>query len=639
MSIEKNHFNPVIHTWTPDTYQEDGIRYIVEEQFSYPENQLYQVEGLASKAKLRSQDKYIDNGQLVWFDSNQNMYVASITTLTNQYKDLHGKPDLKEMAFSKDAPDGNRYVRIQGKWIKAPEPKFQIWEPDSIAGDHAPYFNTYVLKEDEGITGKLSMSGNRLSVEQYNTGHSDGITQYVLGRQSFDKTSPIGLYFKFPNVPTEFNHIKLAAGFYRTASAEQASPLQQERMFSIDGIVMANEIEIDGLAGIPLQDQVRVNFQGSLYNLEFCLAYFPTTKELKLFHSQDTVEIASVVLDEFYIDSVIMGLDADIPRYNREIDFAIEMLSTPNTIHAGIPPFIPSSDPIPYITQDQYPDDRNGKGYEIQGLDGETYLSELGKLVSNGDLIWFDSTGTPRLFHTSNFSGKYKDLEGLPNLADVALSGSYLDLFDLPHLGTASEKDIEFFTTKEEFTERTDELDQEISSHKENSNNPHNVTKDQVGLGNVDNTSDINKPVSSEQALAIANAKAEAIEAANLHSDTHKVDKADLHMPNGVAILDSNGKLVVDQLPELSISRVHVVNSEAEQLALEVETGDVAVRLDEGNKAYMLRSGAQNVSMNDWVNLNQFIAIPTDAPMDGNLYGRRNGVWETITAIGGREFN
>lgn len=34
-------------------------------------------------------------------------------------------------------------------------------------------------------------------------------------------------------------------------------------------------------------------------------------------------------------------------------------------------------------------------------------------------------------------------------------------------------------------------------SHLNNTNNPHNVNKTQVGLGNVDNTSDLNKPVST----------------------------------------------------------------------------------------------------------------------------------------------
>lgn len=36
-----------------------------------------------------------------------------------------------------------------------------------------------------------------------------------------------------------------------------------------------------------------------------------------------------------------------------------------------------------------------------------------------------------------------------------------------------------------------------ISSHTSNTNNPHQVTKAQIGLGNVDNTSDLSKPVST----------------------------------------------------------------------------------------------------------------------------------------------
>lgn len=36
-----------------------------------------------------------------------------------------------------------------------------------------------------------------------------------------------------------------------------------------------------------------------------------------------------------------------------------------------------------------------------------------------------------------------------------------------------------------------------LNSHKNNTSNPHGVTKAQVGLGNVDNTSDANKPIST----------------------------------------------------------------------------------------------------------------------------------------------
>ena len=43
----------------------------------------------------------------------------------------------------------------------------------------------------------------------------------------------------------------------------------------------------------------------------------------------------------------------------------------------------------------------------------------------------------------------------------------------------------------------------ELTAHTGDTSNPHNVTKAQVGLGNVDNTSDANKPVSTAQQAAI----------------------------------------------------------------------------------------------------------------------------------------
>lgn len=51
-------------------------------------------------------------------------------------------------------------------------------------------------------------------------------------------------------------------------------------------------------------------------------------------------------------------------------------------------------------------------------------------------------------------------------------------------------------------------LETKINQHIANKSNPHGVTKAQVGLGNADNTSDANKPVSTAQASAIADAKA-----------------------------------------------------------------------------------------------------------------------------------
>lgn len=67
-----------------------------------------------------------------------------------------------------------------------------------------------------------------------------------------------------------------------------------------------------------------------------------------------------------------------------------------------------------------------------------------------------------------------------------------------------------------------------VDSHIGNKANPHEVTKAQVGLGNVNNTSDADKPVSTAQATAIAEAKAAGTNAqANLN--THTQNKSNPH--------------------------------------------------------------------------------------------------------------
>lgn len=67
-----------------------------------------------------------------------------------------------------------------------------------------------------------------------------------------------------------------------------------------------------------------------------------------------------------------------------------------------------------------------------------------------------------------------------------------------------------------------------VDSHIGNKSNPHGVTKAQVGLGNVNNTSDADKPVSTAQATAIADAKAAGTNAqANL--TTHMQNMSNPH--------------------------------------------------------------------------------------------------------------
>ena len=69
---------------------------------------------------------------------------------------------------------------------------------------------------------------------------------------------------------------------------------------------------------------------------------------------------------------------------------------------------------------------------------------------------------------------------------------------------------VEKLITDEAATRAQADIDvnEKVDLHIANKSNPHGVTKAQVGLANVNNTSDANKPVSTAQATAIADAKA-----------------------------------------------------------------------------------------------------------------------------------
>ncbi|HDS1100458.1 TPA: hypothetical protein ACOEPF_000436 [Stenotrophomonas maltophilia] len=71
--------------------------------------------------------------------------------------------------------------------------------------------------------------------------------------------------------------------------------------------------------------------------------------------------------------------------------------------------------------------------------------------------------------------------------------------------------------------------------------------------------------------------------------------------PNGITPLDAASKIPTQYLPALAITATYVVNSEAAQLALVVEEGDVAVRTDQ-NRTY-IQNGGTSGTMADWTQL------------------------------------
>lgn len=83
------------------------------------------------------------------------------------------------------------------------------------------------------------------------------------------------------------------------------------------------------------------------------------------------------------------------------------------------------------------------------------------------------------------------------------------------------------------------------------------LDKTSIGLGNVDNTSDAAKPVSTAQSTAISSAKSGAIQESKSYTDTQLTEYLKINTflntykgkASGVAELDSSGKVPTSQLP------------------------------------------------------------------------------------------
>ena len=92
----------------------------------------------------------------------------------------------------------------------------------------------------------------------------------------------------------------------------------------------------------------------------------------------------------------------------------------------------------------------------------------------------------------------------------------------------------------------------EVDEHIADTTNPHGVTAAQVGLGNVDNTSDANKPVSTAQATAIADAKKAGTDA-QTNLDSHVNNKINPH--NDVYYT----KLEIDNLELITVDDIDAI--------------------------------------------------------------------------------
>ena len=113
--------------------------------------------------------------------------------------------------------------------------------------------------------------------------------------------------------------------------------------------------------------------------------------------------------------------------------------------------------------------------------------------------------------------------------------------------------------------EAISEVEASISEHTSNKSNPHKVTKAQVGLDKVDNTSDLEKPISTATQAALdeitSSLESHTSDESNPHNVTKdqvglgnvtndaQVKRSEMGVASGVATLGEDGKVPSVQLP------------------------------------------------------------------------------------------
>jgi predicted heme/steroid binding protein len=143
------------------------------------------------------------------------------------------------------------------------------------------------------------------------------------------------------------------------------------------------------------------------------------------------------------------------------------------------------------------------------------------------------------------------------------------------------------------------------------------LDKTAVGLGNVDNTSDLNKPISTATQTAL-----------NL-----KEDKANKGIPNGYASLAGDGKVPSTQLPSYVDDVIEVANYAA--LPAIGETGVIYITLDNNNVYRWSGSVYVQISQPNavWGSITGTLSSQTD--LQSALNAKQNNITLTTTGTSG----
>lgn len=142
---------------------------------------------------------------------------------------------------------------------------------------------------------------------------------------------------------------------------------------------------------------------------------------------------------------------------------------------------------------------QNSVSLTIKSITKTTANKDKQLLLADGDPILL-TDGTPILLGDSESARIARATEGLYSQAnDKVITINPATTSTAGVMSSSDKSKLDSLKSQAEIDELVTKLDTHIS----NKSNPHSVTKAQVGLGNVDNTSDANKPISNATQTAL----------------------------------------------------------------------------------------------------------------------------------------
>ena len=142
---------------------------------------------------------------------------------------------------------------------------------------------------------------------------------------------------------------------------------------------------------------------------------------------------------------------------------------------------------------------QNSVSLTIKSITKTTANKDKQLLLADGDPILL-TDGTPILLGDSESARIARATEGLYSQAnDKVITINPATTSTAGVMSSSDKSKLDGLKSQAEIDELVTKLDTHIS----NKSNPHSVTKAQVGLGNVDNTSDANKPISNATQTAL----------------------------------------------------------------------------------------------------------------------------------------